>query len=137
MVKKMPQFKFKLANTNGGYLELGIADLFFETTENNEKRCAQNFNFILTNETDLPFSDVVVYGSQYFKRYSSLEIDYDNMKIAFSGAQVPSEHKSLNGGTIALIVILVVVGVILIGTGVWWYLRRKNLPNHLNKYEQL
>jgi hypothetical protein len=40
MVKKMPQLKFKLANTNGGYLELGIADLFFETIENNEKRCA-------------------------------------------------------------------------------------------------
>ena len=59
------------------------------------------------------------------------------MKIAFSGAQVPSEHKGLNGGTIALIVILVVVGVALIGTGVWWYLRRKNLPNHLKRYEQL
>ena len=59
------------------------------------------------------------------------------MKIAFSGAQVPSDHNGLNGVTIALIVILALVGVALIGTGVWWYLRRKNLPRHLNRYEQL
>ena len=45
------------------------------------------------------------------------------MKIAFSGGHVPSyeKDKSLNGGTIALIIILVAVGVALIGTGVWWY----------------
>ena len=82
-----------------------------------------NFNIILTNDTTLPFSDAVIYGSQYFKRYSSLQIDYDNMKIAFSGGHVPSHEKdkSLNGGIIALIIILVVVGVALIGAGVWWF----------------
>ena len=82
-----------------------------------------NFNIILTNDTTLPYSDLVIYGSQYFQRYSSLNIDFEKMKIAFSGSHVPSHEKdkSLNGGTIALIIILVVVGVALIGTGVWWY----------------
>ena len=103
-----------------------------------ELKCALNFNLILTNDTTLPYSDAVIYGAQYFQRYSSLQIDFDNMKIAFSGGDVPSHFESgVNGGTIALIIILVVVGVALIAAGVWWYLRRKNLPNHLNRYDQL
>jgi hypothetical protein len=77
---------------------------------------------------------------QYFQRYSSLHIDYENMKIAFSGSHDPShfeKHKSGNGGTIALIIILVVVGVALIGAGVWWCQRCKNLQNNLNRYDEL
>ena len=56
------------------------------------------------------------------------------MKIAFSGSHDPSHFEKYesdggNGGNVALIIILVLVGVLLIGTGVWWYLRRKNLQN--------
>ncbi len=101
-----------------------------------------NFKFtsFIDIEKTFPFSNVGFFGIQYFQRYSSLQIDYDNMRIAFSGNHDGShfeKHKNGNGGTIALIIILVVVGVVLIGTGVWWYLRRKNLHNNLNRYEQL
>lgn len=93
-----------------------------------------------SNDTIVLFSDAVIYGVQYFQRYSSLQIDYDNMRIAFSGhhdATHFEKQKNGNGGSIAIIIILVVVGVGLIGTGVWWYLRRKNLQSNLNRYDQL
>ena len=86
--------------------------------------CEVNYRFISTNDTTLPFSDAAIYGIQYFRRYSSLEIDYDNMKIAFSGSHDPSpfeKYKGGNGGTIAIILILLVVGVCLIGGGILWY----------------
>ena len=116
----MPEFKFNLANTNGGSLHLELYDMIVDFGP----KCAVNYRFISSNETTLPFSDAAIYGVQYFQRYSSLQIDYENMKIAFSGSHDPShfeKYKSGNGGTIALIIILVVVGAGLIGTGVWWY----------------
>jgi len=120
MVKKMPEFKFNLANTNGGYLHLELFDMIVDFGP----KCAVNYRFIQSNDTALPFSDAAIYGVQYFQRYSSLQIDYDNMKIAFSGSHDPShfeKYKSGNGGTIALIIILIVVGAGLIGTSIWWY----------------
>jgi hypothetical protein len=89
MVKKVPEFKFNLANTNGGSLHLELFDMIVDFGPN----CAVNFRFIYSNDTTLPFSDAAIYGVQYFQRYTSLNIDYENMKIAFSGSHDPTQFE--------------------------------------------
>lgn len=81
MIKKMPEFKFILNNTNGRSINLELIDLFSYDSYG----CKLTIWFILnTNETDV-FLDAAILGLPYNQRYSSVEIDYDNMKIAFSG----------------------------------------------------
>ena len=78
----MPEFKFNLANTNGGSLHLELYDMIYDYGMN----CAVNYKFIFSDDKNLTFSDAAIYGVQYFQRHTSLDIDYDNMRIAFSGS---------------------------------------------------
>jgi hypothetical protein len=47
----------------------------------------------MIKDKTIPIPDGVLLGNDYFQRYSSVQIDYENMKIAFSGSHDPSHFE--------------------------------------------
>lgn len=85
-------------------------------------------------------ADNLILNPYFFERYNGTHFDFDNNKIAFSGSHAYFEPKKEDpsggkGSTIAIIIIAVVLGVCLIGAGVWWFMRRKSLESKLTRYD--
>lgn len=132
LVTKMPQLILNFGSSQS--LAFDLTDFFDLESEN---RCAVNLQFILKKIDNTDLVEGITLGTMYFSRYSGLHYDFDKTQVAFSGAHgyrpVPNPKKD-GLGVIEIVITSVVVGVGMIGLGIWIYKSRKNkkLETNLN-----
>ena len=93
-----------------------------------ESRCLLNLQFVLKKINNTDLIEGITLGTTYFSRYSGVHYDFENSKVAFSGAHryrpVPNPNGYKGIGTLQIVITSVVVGVGAIGFGIWIYKRR-------------
>lgn len=104
--------------------------------------CLINFPISLLNKTG-PFAhpndDIITIGTDYFKSFQALEINYEAGKIAFVGGKAGSSEAAPGSGNTALIIILIIVGLAVVGGAIFYFLKKRNerLQGSLQSYDRL